>query len=424
MRVKLQRSGRRRTWQWLSIGVVLVTLLTPGLASGQAFEPNDTSEQATGPLTGGRDYEGSKETENDVDFFYFNTAGQQQLDISVTGLSAECTNFFVGLYDFSGETLLSEAEADFSGSSGPSTDHILYSAPGRRQFVLRAEDGSYSGDEVGCRYRFRIDPPSAVTAESPGVTVALNATEGSDDVQSLALNGEQVAPPSSEGRTFDLGVLPGDARIALDATNSTDAFSWNFTVTNLVGRRLTTLVSEEQAGGDSESPRVGTVRHLVLNPDGRFLENCGELVAPSSCIPVDRDRDGFPVGPDCDDASATVRPDAPEVADNLIDENCDGIVFRKARHSTSVAVKRSSTRSGRYTGRVRSAAPLCVAGRTVKLRRRGSGSRAFGTARTNARGRYTIRRSSRVRGRVYVVAPKTADATTICRTGRSRSLRG
>lgn len=55
------------------------------------------------------------------------------------------------------------------------------------------------------------------------------------------------------------------------------------------------------------------------------------LILATACAPdisitrqtIDADSDGYAVEVDCDDAHATVNPDAPELCDGL-DNNCDG----------------------------------------------------------------------------------------------------
>jgi hypothetical protein len=43
-----------------------------------------------------------------------------------------------------------------------------------------------------------------------------------------------------------------------------------------------------------------------------------------ACGPADRDDDGFTADADCDDRAANVNPDAVDIRDNGIDEDCDG----------------------------------------------------------------------------------------------------
>jgi hypothetical protein len=64
-----------------------------------------------------------------------------------------------------------------------------------------------------------------------------------------------------------------------------------------------------------------------------IADDCGGLTAPAlgkpilGCLKIDEDGDGFFNYEDCDDANAEINPNAVELANNIIDENCDGLVL-------------------------------------------------------------------------------------------------
>ena len=186
-----------------------------------------------------------------------------------------------------------------------------------------------------------------------------------------------------------LGPLAADTRIALDAFNTTGQWSWDYTVTNTVGRARTTIAKEATIGGDEDAPRVGNVRHLVLNPGGTVFENCGESSTLTPCFPYDNDADGISPPADCDDRNAAIKPAAPEVYDNAIDENCDGVADKRKRAASKLTLKR---RGATYSGRLTSSSGECVGSRRVTLLRRGS-SRKVAATSTAANGTFKIRRS-------------------------------
>ena len=81
-------------------------------------------------------------------------------------------------------------------------------------------------------------------------------------------------------------------------------------------------------------------------------------------------------------------------------------------------------RGSTYSGRVSSPQAGCVAKRRVVLRVVGKGTRAYGSATVGSRGTFTIRRSKRLRGRVYVALAATKTSTLICEKAASKRIRG
>jgi hypothetical protein len=91
---------------------------------------------------------------------------------------------------------------------------------------------------------------------------------------------------------------------------------------------------------------------------------------------------------------------------------------------TSVAASLSLRRRGsRYSGRI-STRSDCRRQRTVVLRSLGSGTRSFGRTLTRNDGTFTLRRTRRLRGSIYVVVVARRQAQTICSVSRSAAIRG
>ena len=438
----------RKRFALLSL-VVAMLGLTAVPAYADPYDPNESSSQAFGPLTGGQDYNATFDTENDTEWFYFNVSGEQQLDISYTPTTNEgkC-DMFLALYDVDGRQITEGNYASFN-----EIEHIRYSTPASGQYLLRAlrQSGVF-----GCNYRFKVEPAAAVIKENPGVVATIKPADGGDDVQRVFLNGTLLGTvQGSASRSFSLGRLTAADTIVFEAQNASSGYSWDVAITNTAGRSRTAVLSETRDGSES---RIGMVRRVVMNGEGAVRESCGEAFAPSPCFPRDSDSDGIsddvdqctdsrgiaPTGcPDGDgdgivdrddkcsstkgSATAAGCPDAD--GDGIVDESdrcarlagpAPGGCPAKQRLETSSSLRRIGRR---WVGRIVSG-PGCTNKRRVILRRVGSGKRSFGSSVTTADGSFTIVANRRRRGRFYVVVAERGNKTKLCKVGTSRRLRG
>jgi hypothetical protein len=168
-------------------------------------------------------------------------------------------------------------------------------------------------------------------------------------------------------------------------------------------------------------------------PDNDVDENCDGIAATTP--PPDRDGDGVDASRDCDDGDDAVRPGAAEVVGNRIDENCDGRRpdFRLIGATVTVFV-RSTARWSRVTELTVARIP---AGGRVELRCRPPRGKRRAcpfrrVRRSFAAARQTVSLRAVFKGRrmppgtvleIRVLAPNRIGLVRIERIARSRTTR-
>lgn len=125
-------------------------------------EPNETADQAFGPLTGGVTYAGTLDTSNDQDWFYFFTSGTTPFDLAITNISSSCPS--MALYR-------DDSRSDSIDSRNPSANavgHVLLTPTGPLKYLVQVK--GYN-DCLGATYQLRVDPPGALAAALPAPVV-------------------------------------------------------------------------------------------------------------------------------------------------------------------------------------------------------------------------------------------------------------
>jgi hypothetical protein len=155
------------------------------LVPAPTVEPNENSEQASGPLLGGIAYTGEIQTVNDEDWFKLYTApGAQQFDVAFTS-TGECSPEV--------ELKGPGEHDDFSNyASSDEWEHFTETSPAAGVYYLRFYRGC-----VGSWYEFVVNPPGALTLSPPPPSVPA-PTPSPTPAPAKVHRGYAIANPSAK----------------------------------------------------------------------------------------------------------------------------------------------------------------------------------------------------------------------------------
>lgn len=387
----------RNRWMARSILIGALACAAVGGSATQAFadvEPNNIISQAEGPIAGGVPIDGNLATINDIDYYVFYAASQQQIHLTssiLSGQSSYCLD--VTLLGTDGYVLSSN-----------------YTTPiGVNRYFIRVESDSCAA----VNYRFQVDPPAAVTT-GPALDHTVTETAEPNETPGQAsgplaanVNYTGVHETTNDEDWFYFLVPPGTHQLDV-ATTGTGSYS-DCTEVALYGAGGTSSI----ASARGSTSTFGHIKQTVTGPS-RYHLLAGPEGGSSSCV---GGRWQFRIEtPDAVTASNPVTTPPPPPP--------------PGRSTTPMAVTNYSTyltlrrRGAKYSGRLTSSRAGCKVGRLVILRRAGSGTKRFGTTYSRGDGTFTIKRSFRLRGQVYAMAAGRASGSTICRNGRSPTIRG
>ncbi len=372
--------------------LTLVAMLGSAATARADVEPNNVISYAEGPINGAV-YTGSLATSDDVDFYVFYTLSQQQIHLDWDPLTADpygCLD--VEMLDANG----SRIDSDYTTPVGPN-----------RFFVRVGHDDS---DCAAIQYRYQITPGSAFTT-------------------GLALD-KNLAPTSEPNETPGQAIGPLGADInyvgAKETENDEDwFFFWVPSGTHQV--EISTTAPASSCGSEIRlyTDSVDSYADSAYASQSTFSRISQTLTGPAKYyLSASTDR-YCPLGQrwqfriETASAISLVDPTPPPPPPTPEVPEAPRIVQNK--YPSSISLRRSGSR---YSGRVNSSLSGCKAKRRVVLRRAGSGTKSFGSTRTRANGTFTIRRKSRLRGRLYVVVAGRSSAETLCRSANSRRIRG
>jgi hypothetical protein len=145
--------------------LIICGLTAPAVAIGAPYEPNETEEQAFGPLAGGQTYAAALETAVDDDWFSFYVLGRRKMDVPLTNTTSDASCAI--------QAEINTEEGDtwhLAVLHKDEVTHFRWTTPsGASEFYLRVL--RFAGASGPCAYgsgntySFRIDPSNALTTK-------------------------------------------------------------------------------------------------------------------------------------------------------------------------------------------------------------------------------------------------------------------
>ena len=155
------------------------------------------------------------------------------------------------------------------------------------------------------------DPVPTITLDRDGPVTLLVQSKSALNVLNLAVTSPLIQPVCTDckgGEALALGAMSKGTEIVLRLEDAQQTFL----STNPAHARI------DQSGG---TWRIGWDDALG---DGDFEDLVVTIAVPTLAPAIDRDGDGVSPPTDCLDTNSAVHPGAPEVAGNLLDDDCVG----------------------------------------------------------------------------------------------------
>jgi hypothetical protein len=380
-----------------AVAIVALAALALGTAPASAdTEPNNVISYAEGPVAGGAPITGVVSTSDDVDFYVFYANSQQQLHLTYDDLTVNDDSCL---------------DVNLLATSGSEISFDYTTPPGiNRYFVQVGWDDGYDCGEPPHTYRFELDPGTAVTT-GPAMDLALTPTGEPNETYGQAIgplgaliNYVGSSDTSNDEDWFWFWVPGGTHQLSITTTGPAASCGSGI---SLYADPSDSSIDSASAGQSSFS----AISQTVTGPAKMYLKASS---TGYSCSLGSRWQFRIDT-PDALTGADPFPPPVPEPAPVVTPRNT------RVKYPSSITLRRSGAR---YSGRVSSSRSGCKGSRRVVLRRKGSGTRSFGSATTRSNGTFTIRRSSRLRGTVYVVVTGRSSTTALCQTAKSRRIRG
>lgn len=171
-------------------------------------------------------------------------------------------------------------------------------------------------------------PAAAVAGQSFQVSVSVVATTGSPARGGFSM----VALGNNNGAFIDVGTFSdAGADAVVDFVESTNRTYLSHSPAKNFGSSDRVTYTARWTTPNSFNVDTVKLYAAAVLADGNGGRTGDQVILATMNMPVnivgDADNDGFNSDLDCDDTDAAINPDADEIPNNDVDENCDGVVL-------------------------------------------------------------------------------------------------
>ncbi len=230
-----------------------------------------------------------------------------------------------------------------------------------------------------------VGATDAITVSAVGATHVVSDPSGVDDISGGACtdNGASVTCPAGSSIAVDLGAgndsfnAPGvSVPVSVAGGAGNDTLTGGAGADVLAGGDGNDVLNGQagvddyfgEGGNDTIEARDGAAERIACGAGSDQARNDFVDIIAECEAGIDGDADGFSSAVDCNDANPAVRPGAPEIFENGVDEDCDGratSIWTATAMGSRTRSTATTPTSGSVPTRARSAATALTRTATV-----------------------------------------------------------